>query len=92
MHELGHILCHHENRPEVSRAQRETEAESVAFIVCSVLGLHVGDVAAVYVGGWTDGDPDTITAAQAAIHTAARSLLGDLEDHQAEAASNDVGG
>ena len=29
--------------------------------------------AAVYVGGWTDGDPDTITAAQAAIHTAARS-------------------
>jgi hypothetical protein len=70
-----------EHRWEVSRAQRETEAESVAFIVGTVLGLAVGDVAATYVGGWTDGDPDTITAAQAAIHTAARSLLVDLEDH-----------
>ncbi len=66
------------------RAQRETEAESVAFIVCTVLGLDVGDVAATYVGGWTDGDPDTITAAQTAIHTAARGLLADLEDHTGE--------
>jgi hypothetical protein len=32
-----------------------------------------------YLGGWTDGDPDTITAAQAAIHAAARALLADLE-------------
>jgi hypothetical protein len=84
VHELGHIRCGHENRREVSRAQRETEAESVAFIVCTVLGLHLGDVAATYVGGWTDGDPDTITAAQAAIHTAARSVVADLEDHAAE--------
>ena len=82
VHELGHIRCGHEHRRDVSRAQRETEAESVAFIVCTVLGLDVGDVAAVYVGGWTDGDPDTITAAQAAIHTAARSILTDLEQHQ----------
>ena len=81
VHELGHIRCDHEGRREVSRAQRETEAESVAFIVCSVLGLELGDVAAVYVGGWTDGDPDIITAAQASIHTAARGLLADLEDH-----------
>lgn len=81
VHELGHIRCDHENRRDIPRAQRETEAESVAFIVCSVLGLELGDVAAVYVGGWTDGDPDTITAAQAAIHTAARGLLTDIEAH-----------
>jgi hypothetical protein len=83
VHELGHIRCGHQDRREVSRAQRETEVESVAFIVCTVLGLHVGDVAAVYVGGWTDGDPDTIAAAQAAIHQAARGLLSDLEDNSA---------
>ena len=79
VHELGHIRCEHGERRDVSRAQRETEAESVAFIVCTVLGLVVGDVATVYVGGWTEGEPDTITAAQAAIHTAARGLLADLE-------------
>jgi len=88
VHELGHIRSDHEGR-DVSRAQRETEAESVAFIVCTVLGLTVGDVAAVYVRGWTDGDPETITAAQAAIHTAARSLLADLEDHTASVSSQD---
>ena len=77
VHELGHIRCDPGDRRELSRAQRETEAESVAFIVCTVLGLHVGDVAVVYVGGWTDGDPDTITAAQAAIHQSAR-VLADL--------------
>jgi hypothetical protein len=82
VHELGHIRCDHGSRRGVSRAQRETEAESVAFIVCSVLGLELGDVAAVYVGGWTDGDPDTITA-ETAIHSAARSLLADLEDRTA---------
>ena len=78
--ELGHIRCGHNGREE-SQAQRENEAESVAFIVSTVLGLTVGDVTAVYVGGCTDGDPDTIATAQAAIHTTARGLLGDLEDH-----------
>lgn len=79
IHELAHIRCEHGQRRDVSRAQRETEAESVAFIVCTAMGLHVGDVSAVYVGGWTDGDPDTIAAAQAHIHQAARSLLADLD-------------
>jgi len=30
--------------------------------------------------GWTDGNAETITAAQAAIHQAARSILSDLEE------------
>lgn len=90
VHELGHIRCDHEGRREISTAQGETEAESVAFIVSTVLGLHVGNVAAVYVGGWTDGDPDTITAAQAAIHTAARTLLADLKDQAHDDESEDA--
>ena len=84
VHELGHIRCDHENRRDIPRAQRETEAESVAFIVCNVLGLVLGDAAAVYVGGWTDGDPDAITAAHAAVHTAAHGLLADLQAHHDE--------
>ena len=81
VHELGHVRCEHgpEGR-KISREQRETEAESVAFIVCSVLGLNLGDVSAIYNAGRDDGDAETITAAQAAIHKAAQSLLKDLED------------
>jgi hypothetical protein len=41
VHELGHIRCGHGERCDISRAQRETEAESVAFIVCTVLGADV---------------------------------------------------
>ena len=41
----------------------------------------VGDVTAFYVGGWTDADPDTIAASQAAIHPPLVGMLGDLEDH-----------
>ena len=78
VHELGHIRCDHEHR-SLSRSQCETEAESVAFIVCSILGLDLGGVSSVYVGGWTDGDSETITAAQSAIHKAAQSLLARLE-------------
>lgn len=84
VHELGHIRCDHGQRM-ISREQRETEAESVAFIVCSVLGLNMGDVATVYVGGWSDGDPKVIQAAQSAVHSAAQSLLSDLESPCAEA-------
>jgi hypothetical protein len=78
IHELRHVRCDHEHR-ELPRSQRETEAESVAFIVCSVLGFDLGDVSSVYVGGWSDGDSETISAAQSAIHKAARSLLSALE-------------
>ncbi len=39
------------------------------------------------------GDPDAITAAQTAIHSAARGLLSDLEDHdQDEPEGEDVHG
>ena len=53
----------------------------MTFIVSTVLGLTVGDVTAVYVGGWTDGDPDTIAAAQAASTHRSWACSGDLEDH-----------
>jgi antirestriction protein ArdC len=81
VHELGHVRCQHggEGKREISRSQRETEAESVAFVVCSVLGFNLGDVSAVYNAGWNDGSPEIITAAQAAIHKAAQSILADLE-------------
>jgi len=80
VHELGHVRCEHgpEGR-KISREQRETEAESVAFIVCSILGLDLGDVSTIYNAGWSEGNAETITAAQTAIHTAARSILHDLE-------------
>ena len=44
-HELGHIAADHEHRHNISRAQRETEADSIAYVVCSALGFDVGEKA-----------------------------------------------
>lgn len=83
VHELGHALCDHENR-EIMREQRETEAESVAYVVCSALGLDLGDVSTVYVAGWSDGDAEIIQSAAEAIHKAAQVILRDLEPDEDE--------
>lgn len=71
VHEVAHVRCDHEGR-DIPRSQRETEAESVAFVVCSVLNLAVGDVSSIYIGGWSAGDTEVIQAAQTAIHKAAQ--------------------
>lgn len=78
VHEAAHVRCDHEGR-DIPRSQRETEAESVAFVVCSVLGLELGDVSSIYIGGWSADDTEVIQAAQTAIHKAAQSILAGLE-------------
>jgi hypothetical protein len=55
---LGHVRCDHEHR-EISRAQRETEADSVAYIVLHALGLDISSSTVDYVTGWACHDPDT---------------------------------
>jgi hypothetical protein len=40
----GHIRCDHEHRPDISRGQRETEADSVAYVVLAAHQLLDGGV------------------------------------------------
>lgn len=51
MHELGHVLCDHEHR-EISRDQKECEAESVAYIVCNHFGIDSSEYSMRYIGSW----------------------------------------
>jgi len=93
-HELGHIEADHEHRDDISRAQRETEADSIAYIVCSALGFDVREKATFYVAQWSNGDGAVLEAAVAVIHRAASRILTRLEalsaddqdDHQEGAA------
>jgi antirestriction protein ArdC len=51
VHELAHSDMHFgERRAETSKRMRETEAESVAYVVCSAIGLDTGTAAQDYVG------------------------------------------
>ena len=53
VHEVAHELLHRgERREKTDKFIRETEAEAVAFAVCSAVGLEVGNSAADYITLW----------------------------------------
>ncbi len=51
VHEVAHEMMHRdERRSSTSKCTRETEAEAVAFVVCSAIGLETGSAAQDYIG------------------------------------------
>jgi N-terminal domain of anti-restriction factor ArdC len=50
-HEVAHEMMHRdERRSRTTKRVRETEAEAVAFVVCSAIGLETGSAAKDYIG------------------------------------------
>jgi len=50
-HEIAHEMMHRgDRRNSTSKRVRETEAEAVAFVVCSAIGLDTGTAAQDYIG------------------------------------------
>lgn len=63
VHELGHALAHSQYREDFAgltlkekREIKEVEAESIACIVCSYLGLDTQNFNFSYIVGWSNGD------------------------------------
>lgn len=56
IHEMAHVLLGHTaDGNDMPRSDKECQAESVAYIVSSVLGFDVSDYSFEYVAGWSDG-------------------------------------
>lgn len=57
----------------------EVEAESVAYVVCGILGVDTSAVSVGYVTGWSEGDPDLVRElgqrVRGAVNTLATALL-----------------
>ena len=68
----------------------ELEAESVAFVVCDVLGIDAAEWSFGYIAGWSDGGDTAIAAIKTAgsrIQRTAEQILSGLnlaEDSAAE--------
>lgn len=74
-HELGHAILHEEFE---SRPLAELEAESVAFIVCSEVGIQSDDYSFGYVATWAGGSDEAqkaIKASGSRIQKAADQIL-----------------
>ena len=83
IHELAHIRCGHLDQvsfvaPVQHRGRAETEAESVAHIVCAAFGLDSEPYTDAYVMGWADGDIDIVRAAAATVLRVARDIVDEL--------------
>jgi len=78
VHERAHILLGHvdsEVSYQVCRGQCEVEAESVAYLVCTQLGIEADDYSLPYVARWADGDLELIQKTAERVVTVARSIL-----------------
>jgi antirestriction protein ArdC len=51
IHEIGHMLLHADQQG-MSRQDKETEAESVSYVVCTHFGIETA--APMYLAGWSD--------------------------------------
>ena len=60
LHETAHVLLGHVDEDPSEyvehRGLKETEAESVAYVVAGILGLDTSAYSVGYIAGWTDGD------------------------------------
>jgi hypothetical protein len=81
IHELGHVLMHDAEirEPGMARERMEVEAESVAYVVCDILGVDAGAYSIPYVASWAGADVDRVQATAQKVLTTAREIVAGLE-------------
>lgn len=81
IHEVGHVLMHNEEAREddATKDRVEVEAESVAYVVCDILGLDAGEYSIPYVANWSGADAALVEATATRVLAAARQVVRGLE-------------
>lgn len=77
LHEAAHVILHAKEDPAeyiTHRGIKETEAESVAYVVAGILGLDTSAYSIGYVAGWSQGEAETIKETAARVLRAAHTL------------------
>lgn len=82
VHEITHSILHSDDgeEKEAGRRKREVQAESVAYVVCSALGLDTAEYSFGYVAGWSAGQElEELTESMEVIRKTAKTILNGLE-------------
>lgn len=75
IHECAHVLLHKDaDDYREHRGLRETEAESVGYIVGKMHGLDTSEISIPYVTSWSNGDKDTLMESTSNVYKAAMAL------------------
>lgn len=79
VHEISHAILHNRESGEekdANRRAKEVQAESVAYTVCSALGLDTADYSFGYVAGWSEGkDVKELSASMDIIRKTAEEII-----------------
>ena len=76
VHEYAHERLHgRAERLKGNKTVRETEAEAVAYAVCTAIGLQTNTASADYIRLW-DGDHKTLAASLTRVHGVTTELIG----------------
>jgi Zn-dependent peptidase ImmA (M78 family) len=86
VHECGHALAHTAYRkdfagltPRECRKIKEVEAESIACVVCSWLGLDTENFNFSYITGWAEGDLAKFHKNMDVISSHANTIIGGID-------------
>jgi hypothetical protein len=86
VHELAHSFLHRaERRIHTTKTVRETEAEAVAFVVGTTIGLNTGDASASYIQLY-HGNAALLAESLEVIQKTSAVILAALENHATETA------
>lgn len=80
VHEIAHEFLHKKkDRPKLTKRQKETEAEAVAYVVSKSVGIRTGTASSDYIQLW-DGDTDLVVNSLAAIQNVSARIIQSLVD------------
>lgn len=79
IHEAAHATMHAAAEERSTRDVLEVEAESVAYVVCSALGLDTSGYSLPYVARWANGDLKLVSQTADRVVKAAGRILDALE-------------
>jgi antirestriction protein ArdC len=85
VHELAHTMLHQPTQVDYhgNRARCEVEAETVAYLLCSELGLASDSYSFPYVATWSGGDMRIVTASADKALTCAGEIIAALDQASA---------
>ena len=74
IHEIAHSILHNDAFIGIPKSVKEIQAESVAYMVCSDLGIDTSDYSFEYVAAWAEFDMKKLTDQMAIVKKTAESI------------------
>jgi len=77
VHELAHEILHHVKGEKLSKTQKETEAEAVAYVVNRFAGLNCGLASSDYIQSH-EGDKEQLIKSLSRVQRTAKTIISEL--------------